>query len=224
MPGGFIDHRYDALAKAYVVTAPLPAYADPDGDPVYLGGLTGDCRVVAGGPGAAIECTHAFDAVGGGALPLASFLGARTATVEASDDWNATTGSASFVIRNRGPTRACTDTVTTSACNCRCWNWDPTETECLSARWVFSQRATLAGPEDPDGDPLDVTILAPPAATVTSPSRCVGASCGIGVTVTGTTAGTYQFDVQATDGALGTGWASCHLTLSCASAGAACAY
>jgi hypothetical protein len=69
---------------------------------------------------------------------------------------------------------------------------------------------------------MDVVVVPLDGATVTSPSRCVGASCGISIRVPATTESTYWFDVRASDGVYQTPVQRCSLTLGCDRVGDAC--
>jgi hypothetical protein len=175
-------HRFDPTLQAYVAVVPLSRWTDPEGDPLFQDGATGDllCPEVAFDPGGAavVACSHPFM----GVSSLANLVGVHTLQVHARDPWAAAPAASStrLEITNRAP--VATGGTFTAATECGTG-------ECCSAidpKACDEYYMTYAGVTfpasnfvtDPDDDPLAVTSgtasqLCPPgdpcAMTLTLP-------------------------------------------------------
>ncbi len=181
-----IDHGFDAGAQTYVADVPLSTWSDPDGDPLFQAGGTGDLLcpdlAVVGGTAHAL-CRMPFT----GILAVANFIGSHTVVQAVQDPWApaAATSTATFTLLNRAPRITSTATYvagdglcsgTTTCCQlvdtlCESYWWNARGVEYVPARW-----------DDPDGDPVSVTAGA--AAPYTPrPLVCTSPSCWLAIDI-----------------------------------------
>jgi hypothetical protein len=168
-----IPHGYDLATRSYRASADGPLFADPDGDPLVPSVLpsTVCSRVTLDQGRANLGCELAWDFMVGGVPPLASFLGARSIPVTASDGWQRATSVVAVTILDR-PATISAPTRVIENCGCfkepdACGYWAPWGAVRVPVQVV-----------DPDGDPALVTALAsrsivdPPV-----PIMCPGGWC-----------------------------------------------
>jgi hypothetical protein len=178
-----VGHRYDATAFAYLATAPLATFVDPDGDPLTDGGSTGDLGCAqfsfdAAG-GASVSCQQPYHPGSGTYPTLAAFATTHRLRAVASDGW-ATAAAATELTIQSTPPSVPSYTGAVESCVCYCPSWEPEFPDrCAEAPYyvpntksfTFAQR-----PADADGDPLAVTFTSAatvsPASTVGLPQAC----------------------------------------------------
>jgi len=194
-PAGLnVDHFYDDAALAYRAVAPLSTWADPDGDPLVPvpGAGTGDPQCpqldVVNGTSTA-SCSLPFS----GTPAVANFAGRHLVAQRVQDPWveAATASTVSFEIGNRPPSITATPVALHVACSaggCCDWWTDPETNlpECLGdyENWEGATLVVSGRWNDPDGDPLNVTVTGTPSQVCT-PSACAvpfvfggGSTCG----------------------------------------------
>jgi hypothetical protein len=161
-PAVSVAHHYDAARGAYVATAPLATFEDPDGDPLLPEGSLGDpaCRAFSSVAGAvSVDCTLAY-AVSDGRPPLASFVGSHTLLARASDGWDLVGSNTTVSIQDGAPTVRAFDGVVDS-CVCLCSKWSADGSTCVGkATWAVD-RVNVPLPvqaSEADGDPVQVTF------------------------------------------------------------------
>lgn len=216
-----VPHRYDWARHAWVATAPLAAFEDPDGDPLSAEGSAGDpaCRAFSftGGDGR-VDCSSAW-APASGPPPLASLVGAHAVELRAFDGWEGATSATAVDVQNGAPTATPFDGVVES-CFCDCSKWNADGSACVGQwRWVTDASSVplpvQAG--DPDGDPVQVTY---------SPAVASGPQKTVAPTACGDTLVNPSFPVtvQVTiDDGLGRVQTTSRVTgVACATAGQAC--
>lgn len=223
------DHRYDAQGGAYLATAAVAAFEDPEGDPIVLLRGDGDAECATFGLDAGIAsvtCRRAYTPSAAAPPDLAGFAGVHAVSVLAGDGWEAASHAATVSIRNGAPTVPAFDGELQS-CLCRCARWSADEPGVCAVDPTYvvgpPTGAVPARPADADGDPLRATFaLAPGSAAATlSPTAVTGLPAACTTTVS---AGGYPvvLDVTVSDGersAVGR-WTVRGFT--CAKAGQAC--
>jgi hypothetical protein len=163
-----VGHRYDPVSKAYLATAPLSSFEDPDGDPLYPSGSTGDpsCATfsLAGGE-ARVACAREY-ALASGLPPLAGFVGDHPVVLRVFDGWEGVSLAAVVNIQNGAPTATAFD-GTVESCFCACSKWSADGSTCVGqATWV-ADATTVPLPVtagDVDGDPVQVSFSPVPVS------------------------------------------------------------
>ena len=198
------NHVYDATAGAYLASATLSGWRDPDGDPMVQADFTGDAACpsytldVSGR--AAVQCSlaSAMSAVVG------NFVGAHDIQQRVRDPWAASpVASVSRIeILNRPPVLTTAPVTLRAACvpTQSCCAWEAGY--CMDYKWdISSVRETMASfVVDPDGDPVHVTLSPAGSSQVCLPSQCtVEISWGQERVCTALEHAT--FTISATDGA-----------------------
>jgi len=180
-----VSHSFDHEAQAYTSVAPLSAWSDPDGDPLF-GTPTGDpvcssIRVVGGAAEALCSLPYV------GAAAMANFAGDHDVFARPADPWAmAEAGSATTVrIVNHPPVLTLTPIAAPTACSegARCCEYDPDlgRELCHTGTRFATAVVRLAGfASDPDGDPLGVTVSGP--YLVSAEGTCEPNECAIDVT------------------------------------------
>lgn len=174
-------HRYDANAAAYLASAPLVLFTDPDGDPIDAGPSGGDevCGAFTAADGVvSVACERHYAINPAGYPTLSGFTGAHPLVARGSDGWDMAAAPVTLTIANDVPSLE-SYTGAIEACSCQCPRLDPeTPGACMvDFRWVADARqATFPlRAEDTDGDPMNVTFAvlpgAPAGATVTPAAR-----------------------------------------------------
>jgi hypothetical protein len=171
-PAVSVQHAFDATARAYRASAELSRWSDPDGDPLFQDGLTGDvlCPEVAFGDDgvAAVSCSLAYV----GTPALANFTGVHTIVVHARDPWApaAEASTTRLDVLNRAPTPVPQTYAAAASCGVgACCAGTGSSCE----RYTTFGAATVSAAgfvNDPDGDPLTVTSAV--ASTVCEPPAC----------------------------------------------------
>ena len=170
------NHVYDATAGAYLASAKLSGWRDPDGDPMVQADFTGDAACpsytldVSGR--AAVQCSlaSAMSAVVG------NFVGAHDIQQRVRDPWAASpVASVSRIeILNRPPVLTTAPVTLRAACvpTQSCCAWEAGY--CMDYKWdISSVRETVASfVVDPDGDPVHVTLSPAGSSQVCLPSQC----------------------------------------------------
>jgi len=168
------DHRYDQQDQAYLATAAVAAFEDPDGDPIAL--LRGDGDAECGSFGldagvASVTCRRAFAASAAAPPDLAGFAGVHAVSVLAGDPWSSASHAATVTIGNGAPTAPAFDGELQS-CLCRCARWSADEPGvcAVDPTWVVGPAtgAIPARPADEDGDPLHATFALAPGSAAAS--------------------------------------------------------
>ncbi len=160
-----VPHRYDPTLQAYVASAPLSAFEDPDGDPLTTAGSLGDAScshfALVGGEGS-VACARAY-LPGPGLPPLASFAGDHALVLQAFDGWESAAQATVVHIQNGAPAATALEGPADS-CACICTRWDPDTGTCGTSQWrTNSSMVPLpVSASDADGDPVQVSYL--PAA------------------------------------------------------------
>lgn len=176
-----VDHVYDPVALAYRATAALSTWSDPDGDPLMPvpGASTGDPQCpqldVVGGTSTA-SCSLAFT----GTPAVANFAGSHLVSQHVQDPWvsAAAPSNVSFAIGNRAPSITATPVVLHTTCEwgACCGQAKDLETglwDCVAwdTSWASGSTTVSGRWNDPDGDPLEVTLTGAPAQVCT-PATC----------------------------------------------------
>ncbi|MGC3999988.1 MAG: hypothetical protein QM767_22125 [Anaeromyxobacter sp.] len=200
-----VPHGFDGTA--YVASADLAAWTDPDDDPLFADGdgADADCAtytVLANGT-TQVTCRKVFDGTPG----LVGFIGAHELAYRARDPWapSANGLTATVEITNRAPVvsdltsrRTLTCGSSTELCchyvGDRCVSW---ATSLPGGSFTFSPQVT-----DPDGDPVQLSLpdaFTPerPVCNGTCPGMVVSAGAAAGC---GITASTSSWTFSATDG------------------------
>ncbi|ACG75547.1 conserved hypothetical protein [Anaeromyxobacter sp. K] len=161
-----IDHAFDAVARRYRATQEVWRVVDPDGDPIWPTGGTGDAacdRLTLLSDGATIiECSGAYQ----DPYDLAAFIGTRTLSPSVADPWTPTAlPPVQLSIGTRPPT-ATSSTVTQLVTCSRppddtfCCRWSGSI--CVQYPLVIPARTYTVTPQvsDADGDPVEVVFSA----------------------------------------------------------------
>jgi hypothetical protein len=169
-----VNHGFDASTQTYRAEAALSRWTDPDGDPFFAVGPTGDVvcpdLTMADDGTAIVSCSLAYV----GTPALANFVGAHTIVAAARDPWleadRQTTTQ--VVIGNRAPTHAQqTSTSVQSSCGeGACCFGVGSGCSDFYLTWDSAVLHAAGFVADPDGDPLRVT--SPMASTVCEPATC----------------------------------------------------
>jgi hypothetical protein len=160
-----VPHRYDPALQAYVASAPLSAFEDPDGDPLTTEGSRGDAScwhfALAGGEGS-VACARGY-LPAPGLPPLAGFAGDHALVLQAFDGWEGATQATVVSIQNGAPAGTPLEGLADS-CTCTCTRWDADTGTCATSQWrINSTMVPLpVSATDADGDPVQVSYL--PAA------------------------------------------------------------
>jgi hypothetical protein len=157
-----VGHRYDQVRQAYLATAPLSSFEDPDGDPLRTDGSAGDSTCpspsFSGGDGW-VDCVRGY-VPASGPPPLSSFVGNHPVVLRAFDGWEGVTSATVVNIQDGAPTASAFDGVVES-CFCACSKWSADGSTCVGqGRWV-ADTASVPLPVnagDIDGDPVQVTF------------------------------------------------------------------
>jgi hypothetical protein len=161
LPSVVVAHRYDAPLGAYLATASLSTFEDPDGDPLRTDYSVGDpaCATFSlSGGVASVACRRAYAIVPG--LPsLASFLGDHRVVPSAWDGWEHVASATTVNIQDGAPS-ATPFVGAVDSCFCVCGKWSADGSTCVGqAKWVVDA-ASVPLPvlaNDADGDPVQVT-------------------------------------------------------------------
>ena len=195
-----VAHRYDPARAAYVATASLAAFEDPDGDPLVPAGSVGHgpCSRFSFVAGAGqVECVLSYTPAAG-LPPLASLVGDHLVRLNAFDGWeHAGLGAATVVNVQNGAPSVTAKPGPVESCLCTCTRTSADSPECLEWRWQIDRSfvqlpITVA---DADGDPVRVTYLPAPASGAQRTS--LPAACGAAYSVTG---GPVSVQVTVDDG------------------------
>jgi hypothetical protein len=156
-----VGHRYDQGLQAYVASATLSSFEDPDGDPLRADGSVGDatCSSFAFvGTEGRVECASRYSPVTG-VPPLASFVGDHPVVLRAYDGWEGPSRATVVNVQDGAPTATAFAGVVES-CFCACSKWSGDGSSCIGAHWVADAASmplpVMAG--DADGDPVQVTF------------------------------------------------------------------
>lgn len=204
-----IHHEFDAIGRRYRATQELYRVADPDGDPIWPTGGTGDpacAQVTLLSDGAAIvECSIPYQRP----TDLRAFVGTRTLAPSIADPWAVTVlPSAELSIGDRPPVVADSGTAQSLACSrppddafCCRWSGDV----CLQYPLVIPGRTYTVVPavSDADGDPVEVVFSADvtPISVICEGGTCEPATAfADGVSTCTTTQSTSRQTFTATDG------------------------
>jgi hypothetical protein len=158
-------HRYDPVLQAYVASAPLSAFEDPDGDPLTTEGSRGDAScshfALVGGEGS-VACDWAY-LPAPGLPPLAALAGDHALVLRAFDGWEGATQATVVNIQNGAPAATPREGLADS-CTCTCTRWDFDTGTCGTSQWRINPALVPlpVSATDADGDPLLVSYL--PAA------------------------------------------------------------
>jgi hypothetical protein len=175
-------HAFDAIAGRYRATQELWRVVDPDGDPIWPSGGTGDAvcdRLTLLSDGAAIvECSGPYQTP----YDLGAFLGVRAVAPSVADPWTATAlDPAQLSIDNRAP--VATSSTVTQVVTCdrppddaMCCRWSGSA--CVQYPLVIPERTYTVVPKvsDPDGDPVEVVFS---AAVTPTHVVCAGGACEV---------------------------------------------
>ena len=172
-PAVSVNHQFDSAAQAYRATAGLSAWSNPDGDPLFGEGPTGDllCPDLAVDEDGVVNVACSLPFVGTPAL--ANFVGLHSVRVLARDPWMsaAEPRTIRLDILNRAPTAVPRTFTTSAACG--------TGACCIGSGGSCDEfYTTHAGARipadgfvaDADGNPLLVTSQVDSA--VCEPSAC----------------------------------------------------
>lgn len=179
-----IQHEFDAIGRRYRATQELYRVADPDGDPIWPSGGTGDpacAQVTLLSDGAAIvECSAPYQRP----ADLRAFVGIRTLTPSIADPWAVTAlPAAELSVGDRPPVVADSAAAQSLACSrppddafCCRWSGDV----CTQYPLVIPERTYTVVPavSDPDGDPVDVvfSVGVTPISVICEGGTCEPAS------------------------------------------------
>lgn len=171
-------HRYDPAAQAYVATAPLAVFEDPDGDPLLPAGSGGpECGAFTLDGGLlSVTCTRGFQWGSGEYPTLAGFAGAHPLTAAVGDGWASASAGVTLHVEGQPPSVPSYDGAI-EACVCKCPRFEPElPGVCIEVPTFVADRSKATfpvRPADADGDPLHVTFsLAPgsPAGAAVTPA------------------------------------------------------
>lgn len=167
-----VNHRFDPETRAYRAEAPLARWTDPEDDPLFAEGPTGDLVCpelsMADDGRAWVACSLAYV----GTPALHNFAGRHTITALARDPWApaAEPSTSQVDIMNRAPTLLPRSYSVATGCGlgsccvgsgATCDHYTTFEAATLHAEGFV---------DDPDGDPLTVTSAV--ATTVCEPPAC----------------------------------------------------
>lgn len=194
-----VDHAYLPESALYTATATLSTWSDPDGDPLFPVGGTGDptcagLTVVDGAAG--VVCAMPFN----GVPAVAAFATTRALTHEVRDPWLAAPAvTTPLQIRNRPPRLTATSVGSGSLCwSGTCCDPDP-ELGCLG--WTYGsdpvELDVAAFAADDDGDPLEVLATIDRGTIVPALSVCMPSACAFHVSDPGLTS-SCGYPAQAT--------------------------
>jgi hypothetical protein len=179
-------HSFDTASSSYVFETPLKhSWYDPDGDPLFQGGATGDAECttltfVPTAPGSSsqqpvVSCAAPFISVS----TLQNFAREHSVTVAARDPWTPAVNPVieSFTIGNTAPVAHQTAVTVAGACTrstTTCCETDPETRRCVV--WATNMGAastTVPGFfTDSNGDPLTVGVGSSSSTCTTSSSGC----------------------------------------------------
>lgn len=211
-----IPHTYDAATATYLASGALPGvWTDPDGDPLFQGGPTGDddcpsftfTRAADGKQTPVVSCAVPFVTIS----TLENFAREHLVSVPVSDPWHVPTSATAlrFTVADTPPTYVGGTVTMPSACTptSTCCDYDPEVRACFdySVRHA-SVSGTVSGLfKDADGDPILVSFL---SGGTPASQQCDGSGEGCAFTVNtgadttcGTSVGEDTFTVTAKDGA-----------------------
>ena len=174
------NHTYSTSASAYVASATLDSWTDPDGDPLSIdpGVAVSACAPPALTAGeVSVSCSLPFT----GSPAADQFAGPRVFTYFVHDPWayssQRTTG---LTLLNRPPSFLSSAFAAHGSCTPDeiCCEFDP-EVGCLMhmTNWESDTVASGVFLADPDGDPLSVVfspsaVLITPGSAVCTPTTC----------------------------------------------------
>lgn len=186
-----VPHTFDAGRSRYLAVAALSAFADDDGDPLWIDAATGD-PICAGQQlepttlAAEVECAVPYAGV-----PAANAIaGLHAVTATARDPWAGTPATTNVTIGNRAP-RLTSGTMTLSpSCSTgTCCLVDPDTKVCQDYYMTQGVAAATIQPplSDDDGDPMLLTYAAQGSCATISPSSdvCVPGSCSVDLSLCG---------------------------------------
>lgn len=185
-----VPHTFDPVASAYVASAPMATWADPDGDPLEWEPSvpTGDpqCPTVIVQNGVAhAACSMPFS----GVPAVAQFAGTHTLVHTVRDPWTDSVQAPpmAFYILNAPPTLTTTSVTVTSYCNYGgCCRSSPEGCEAIGASAAAGSETVGVAWTDPDGDPLSITLAAGGSITPTPPFACTASGCEVPLTLAAT--------------------------------------
>ena len=186
------DHAYQASPAAYVATAELSTWTDPDGDPLEAAPVSevGPC----GQPGLVggkllVTCSVPFTG-----SPAANLIvGSWDVAHAVRDPWTRVDHARELAIHNRPPTFKTASFSAAATCSTTpsCCEFDMGQCVTREREWAATSIPSGGWLEDPDGDPLLVTfgpseVGFAPSTRVCLPDDCqftfsvpVEAMCGV---------------------------------------------
>jgi hypothetical protein len=157
-----VSHRYDSTLGTYLASSPLATFEDPDGDPLTVGGSSGDAAcgqfsITAGA--AAVSCSLPYT-LASGLPPLAAFAGSHAVVARASDGWTLAEATTTVSIQDGAPAASAFEGPVDS-CGCVCPKWSDDGSICLGIPHWRVDSITVPFPvaaQEADGDPVQVTF------------------------------------------------------------------
>ncbi|MFT3913202.1 MAG: hypothetical protein QM704_03650 [Anaeromyxobacteraceae bacterium] len=192
-----VEHTFSAAQQAYLATAHVSSWADPDGDPLEAvpGVVSGPCsRVALVGALMTATCSVPYTGVPAAAL----IAGTWPVQHSARDPWEtASTSAPEVTVLDHAPTLvpATFSTATTCTLTPICCDFDVGG--CIARERTFAAMTLGSGGTwltDPDGDPMLVTFSAGSASAAPGSLLCTGADC----------VATFSAPIQTTCGAMST--------------------
>jgi hypothetical protein len=176
-----VDHAYSPGAGAYLASAALSSWLDPDGDPLAVvpAQTVGPCAPPTLSSGTAtVSCALPFT----GSPAADQLAGTRPVPHAVRDPWaSSATAAVTLTILNRPPAFLATAFTAMAACRLEsgCCELDPDTKLCVSRELSWGPGAASSGTllADPDGDPLSVVfgpseLAITPGSAVCTPSDC----------------------------------------------------
>jgi len=172
------DHAYQASPAAYVATAELSTWTDPDGDPLEAAPVTtvGPC----GQPSLTGNKLNVTCSVPYAGSPAASLIvGSWNVAHAVRDPWIQVDHARELVVHNRPPAFKTTSFSAAATCTAtpNCCEFDMGQCVAREREWAATSIPSGSWLEDPDGDPLLVTFGASEIGFAPSTRVCLPGDC-----------------------------------------------
>jgi hypothetical protein len=168
-----VSHQFDALTQSYRAQAALSRWTDPDGDPLFPVGPTGDVICpdlgITDDGTVTVACSLAYV----GTPALANFAGVHTISTTARDPWSESDDrrATQVAIGNRAPGPVPVAVSVPSTCGLgACCIGSGAGCVDFYLKWSSATVRAEGFVTDPDGDPLTVTSSI--ASTICEPPAC----------------------------------------------------
>ena len=187
VPTASVEHAFDPVGQTYRARAPLSAWVDDDGDPLFasVAGDAGCAALGEEGGRVSVGCEMAY----AGSPAAGSFARPRDLVASVRDPWDAGPPQATRLeIRNRAP-RLLADVAqlpTTCSPSLTCCD-EPPGARCETHDQVMAAAAgALPLLTDDDGDPMSIHVDGDPCLAAAAPAQpCPATGCEVGLSLCG---------------------------------------